>query len=317
MLNIKIMESIKLTVKQLILNIKYIFSNFTPVFSLVFFLIVGVTLPIVFFPYFVIAGVETIISISIPLLLILGGISYNWKNSTLHQNEQITKSNKITYWVSIVLVLFFVGNLQTILMEVMNYICSSFGLFLENWSFLSDQTIPVLNYSNINFINYFYFTEINLMLVFSLFFLISRFFKNVKNYYICVLLMFILSVIFGGGLNEFFGGLDYMGKKGEGDTLFNTFPSFKPSMFPKYMFLPSLIICPFFTISEFYTHSIAIHLSGATWGHYNVHDRSLILLFVFSFTDNSWQWSIVMLMPYIWMASSFSIGVLHNHLSRK
>ncbi len=304
---------LKLLIKRFIFNMEYIFSNFYVWFIFAGFLFLGLLLPTIFFPFFVIGGVQVIFSISIPLLVVLGGVSYNWKKSTLMNNEILTKSNKFVYWLSIILVIFVIGNIQQFCMELINYLSSLAGILLNNWSFLGDDYINSLNYNNVNAINYIYAIEINLVIVFSIFFMTGRFFSNIKNYYIFISVLMIFSFIFGGGLSEMFTLYELNNPINPSSTnFFLTYPKFYPPLFPKQMFLPTLLISPFFSSSTFYTHTISWSIAGHSTSTYT----KTILPFLLTFTKDNWQWSLTMIMPYIWLVTSLITGVLNSKLPK-
>ncbi len=325
------LTNFKLIIKHFILNIKYIFSNPFSLFALIFFMLIGSLLPTVLFPFFVIGGIQVIFSVSIPLLIILGAVSHNWRNSTFMKNENLTNSSDVIYWMSIILVIFIVGNIQQLSMELMNYLFSILDILLDNWAFISTAHVPFLKYDNINAINYIYAMEINLVIVFSVFFMINSFFSNVKNYYIFILGLMILAIIFGGGLSEMFTTSQWKSTYGEHEIFENyrlTNPVFHPAMFPKQIFIPILAISPFYSSSEFYLHTITWGISGhnaapfesatSTVQHFMTASyASSQLPFLLTFTSETWQWSLMMIMPYFWLSLSLTTGILKAKFSKK
>ncbi|NQX83220.1 MAG: hypothetical protein HRS50_00700 [Mycoplasmataceae bacterium] len=261
----------------------------------------------IFIPFALSGSVKLILSVTIPALIFLGYLSYNWKRSTLNINEQISGTNRMVYYSSLLLTLFVIGNIFSFIMLGLDIGFGELGWQLKDWGFLNGERLNGINYGKVNWFNVFYSYQINILLIFSIYFFMNRFFKNIKNYFIFFLILVFLGVIFGGTMNTYFSGFSTIdGTQNSTGQL--VYARYYTVTFPDAMFIPSLIY-PFFGISEFYQLSVSTMLS-------NYSRESAPWPFLVMFNKDMWQWSMVIIIPYIHIGTYIFFGIMTSYIKK-
>lgn len=303
-------DRVKLIIKQFLFQIKYVFSNPTALLMMVFFLLCGTLLQSVLIPFRVAGAVKLELEVITPMLLLLGGLSYNWRKSTLHKNEEITKTNSNVYYMSLLLTLIFIGNMLTGAMMLLDWGTTSLGWSLADWGFLSGSRESSIDWNNIRFENILYIVETNILLTFAFYFFFHRFTTNEKSYYVVVLVTLILMVIFGGSLNQYFGGYRTLdGQSGSAASNSIVYGHFQTWTFPEEMFVPSLLL-PFYSTGTFFNESFTA--AGS-----NMWSEKQVLLFGIKFAQDSWQWSMVVIMPWIYIGVFGFAGIFMSKIKKQ
>lgn len=200
----KIKRKSKLSVKQFILNTKFLFSNKYIYFNTLLFILLTEVISCIFSPFAITGAIKLEIGISIPILLILGSLSFEWKRSTLNKNQIINGISKFDYYISLIITIFVWGNILMILFLSIDSIFFELGLQLNNWIWEGGERIEggKLNLQLVTMIGLIYVVQLNLLILFAIYFVAHRLFPNIKSYYIFICIITIICVIFGGLLNN-------------------------------------------------------------------------------------------------------------------
>ena len=227
------------------------------------------------------------------MLIILGSSTYTFRNSSLFNNLSIFGVNKSMFYISQFLTLFVIGTMLTISFNLIIFILGKAGILLNSLSISSKYGTNIRVSVGTNVFQYsslvilIYLSNLNIILTFSIYFLVHKFSKNIKNYYFVIIGLLILSFCFGAFLNSFFD--DSYGSHGEG--IF-----YEPNIFPNWMFIPSLFY-PFFGVNQMFAYGVSMvgtnkwHI-GENIGAFGKH------FFEVNFVDY-WQWAMVFIQPYI------------------
>gem|GEM_PF-1436539 len=104
-----------------------------------------------------------------------------------------------------------------------------------------------------------YLTNLEILLSFSIYYLLHSFVKNIKNYYLLLCIFIVLAIIFGGTLNTFFVSGDMSTRTIPFHSVDSKIPGRNDVLFPKEMFLISLIMMPFYGIGQQFTFGVTLY----------------------------------------------------------
>lgn len=288
---------------KLLLNFKALTKISAFLYSTIFCIFLAGIIVVVFMPFVTMGGVQISFVVNIPLMIILGGLSYNWKQSSLSKNEKGFGDNKIVNHLSNLSFVFIIGALLFFLLNMCNIILAQSDLLLDGFVWDDNVNLTQLMWDRINWANYFYSFIINILVTYSVFFIVYRLIRDQKNYYIFVVIMLILFLIFGASVNGFFGAEVEPNTNLDG----NVVPEFNNTPFARIMFIPSLFF-PFYGAAQYYQTTVQLLLGNH--GHPGL-SMSIENDFVFKiFTGESWRWTLTFLQPWIVIMTSFTVGTL-------
>ena len=298
---------------NVIFNVKTILKNWRSLLFLVVFFIIGVSVSIIFIPYSVSGGIDFFISVTFPMLIILGAITYNLRNSSLYENSNLSGTNKFTFYVSQFLTLFVVGTSLSLSFNFLMYILGEMGILLNiltvSSKFGSDVRIPagtnIFKYSSL--IILIYLSNLNIVLTFSVYFIIHGLSKNIKNYYSVVVMLLVIGFCFGAFINTYFDD-SYRGYSDPGGGIF-----YEPNIFPNWTFIPSLFY-PFFGLNQMFVYGVS--MVGINKWHIGEHIGTMGQNFFKINFAISWQWAIVFIQPYIFIIFSTIIGIIISMIQK-
>ncbi len=315
------MEQIKLTVKQVILNFKYLFSSYMNIiFLLLPVILVSLTVPTFLFSINDAYGITVCVAIMTSLFVLYNGIVYQFRNSTLYNQSQLTKNNKWIFNLSSLMTLFIVG--------ISIYIIQLFILqFMAMFGFLARNIVGSLS-SNITFRLFkmpmgwnFYWASILILICFSFSFFVSRVIKSSKGYFIVTMSLIILTIIFGATFNDYFKS-QYTFKDIDGEELrMYIYQGNVKAIFPEYMYIPSLLF-------PVYAPAQMFNKSGCAAAWEQTSDGYHYATGFFKYGGNlwtwqedwwfktnglqstAWRWNILYFVPYFHIVGWFGLGMV-------
>ncbi|BDU67516.1 MAG: hypothetical protein TYPL_1690 [Candidatus Tyloplasma litorale] len=239
-----------------------------------FFAIILVT---IFVPYQMSGGVLLLTFETLPLFLFVGWTGYVLRKTTTYKNMEIQGVHKNTFYISQLITLFIMANIMSVVFLSFLWFLGMNSVLLHDWGFSSGsrEAVNIFNYGA--WINWIYITQLNFILVFSIYFMFHSIIKKQNTYYVLVIIIYIFGVIFGGVLNNFFqlpfGSYFQYGDEGVNsvvdydnqtiyvlkdewlDTTYQYYIDynyFSRGLMPTSMFIPSLFY-PFYGLGQFAT----------------------------------------------------------------
>ncbi len=308
----------KTLLTQINLNIKSITNNKSSILLSILIIVIALLLPIVFIWFWASAGLVY----TIPILCITGvyfsTLHYETRNSSLYKNITLTKSNKWIFNLSVMITLLLVGFVISIGLFFILTIINKFDLLL----------VDILKYSNRNSIegNSYYIISFKILplvtlysvamslLTFSISFFACYFISNRRTYLIIIVSVAIITMIFGGALNDYF---DVVGAGDDNISMLNN----SLSLFPNDLYWFSWLIptfAPGQIISEAYESTKTIFKDGewntvTTWHETNT---SIIWEIIFD-PKNDNRWKFLVWTPFIQSSFYLCGGVILSKVIRK
>ncbi|NQX83534.1 MAG: hypothetical protein HRS50_02385 [Mycoplasmataceae bacterium] len=255
----------------------------------------------------------------LPIIILISGVvfgtcSFNWKNSTLHKNFNITGNNSFNFHISILVIMLIVGIISLFLMIGVLFVWDYLGLLLLTW--MTSGHKQIYNFKSFPYGEIIYVVILIILINFSISFALQYLIKNQKTYYVIVLCFLILEIIFGGGLNNYFGWYS-VASNGQ------NYVQFSPSMFPALFFIPSLFF-PFYSPTQLFASlSQTFEIGRETWSG---SDFSIFYLLPLN-NDGMFHsridgfntaicWNIIMILPYVYISLFGVIGVVLSKIKR-
>lgn len=268
-------------------------------FYIFIFVFSAVIVALFLIPFYNVGGIQIGFAVDIPLMIILGGISYNWKKSTLGKNEKIGGYSSRENHTPTILFLLIIGNALFLILLIINLFLGSLGLLKGSyvWDNVLEDRLDRLHWENVNWFNIFYAVEINIFVSYFVYFLFYKLFYSVKTYFIFVLVLFILFIMFGAAFNDY---SESTKTETSGSTLVT--PAYNAVLFPDVMFIPSLFF-PFYGAAQFYQSAVQRPL--ADYGNMTSSNYAFRI-----FTNDSKAWTAIVLQPWIVMTTFFMGGTL-------
>ncbi len=296
-------QKIKSIINISLLNFNILLRNYKNLWYFGIFFFVAIITPIVFMPYNFSGGEEIVFYLTTPLFIVLGWLTYNFRLSSLYGNLSISGITKNEFYLSSIFTIFIIGNILTITFVPVVFILGKLGgIFMSEWGFLGGKTFPsginLFEYSSL--VNLIYISNLDIIVVFSVYFLVHNLFLNIKTYYSFVFAIIILNIVLGGVLNTYF------------DDAYNIegrYIPYKVNLFPDSYFIISLFF-PFYGIGQQF--SFGVNLTGINY--YGIGNMGHF--FTINWNNNGWQWSIVLIQPYIWILFSFVSGLIINKFKK-
>ncbi len=311
------MESIKLTVKQIILQFKTLLKS--PIQVLLILLIpflITTTLPIFFFGMKDSYGVTVTLSVSIVVFILYSYFVGEYRKSTLYKNLQSTKSNKWIFNLSSFVSIFIIGILVFFFHFALMFIYSKLNLLQVSILKKLNTDINEIQMFQLPFMWTVYWVSVIIGVSFSISFALYRVVKEAKTYYITIIIIVILGIIFDSTFNNYF--MTSAWSNGEVmDSLF--FGGSVRALFPNSFYWPS-IIYPFYAPSQMLTVAGMKTLVNKSDGLASMKYIAFWKWQVNSdyiaagLNPNAWRWNLLYFLPYIhssmWIASGISISKL-------
>lgn len=293
--NSKQANSIKNIYKYVMFNLKSVLTSKFNAIAVFSFMIFALIMPLIFFPYKLVGGTMLMIYLSLPIFIILGWLTYSYRNSTLFNNIRISSFSKNSWYIAQLLTVIIIGNFISFFFWMFVISMGEFGWLLSEWIFeggarIESGTYVFQNYALLYMI---YITNVNILVVFGVYFIIKSFASNIKSYFIVVIILMILGIFFTGTLNSYYSG----GPNPEGEM------EIYANIFPVYLFVPTLFY-PLFGVGQFTTSAVTRNGFKEDNGIYN--------FFIFKFTNETWYWTAILLQPYAYILASAIIGSVFN-----
>ncbi len=298
------MESIKLIIKQIILDIKYFINNRMNLLLSGMFVLAPMILVIFIMPIERTLSFVLFIGSVAPAMLIYISINYTIRSGTLNKNIRTTKNNKYIFNISnliffyIVLLLYFYIDLLSI------NLISMMGLLKKDW--IGAGTYKIHFWWTLDLRLLYSIIELG-FISFAILFLSQYLIKTKKGMYTLVLSLILLQVVYGGCFNSYFykaywtGGTPYNGDR---------VPMFQSSAFPNSLYWPTLLFYPLFGASQ-HVASLKIIFGRDETAH------SMVKWFVWlkdGMSDNGlnypMRWNILWFSSWIYSFTLIFLGLL-------
>ncbi len=318
------MSEIKLVVKQIILNIKSMFSNWFNIALILLIPIIILTLPVFFIPLNYSFSIVFCIISSITSFIVYERVSYSFKKSTLYNNQKLSKNNKWIYNLSTIFTMILIVWSVVLFSVLILIILNNFDLLLDDY--LKNKREEKFNLYKTPWLFFIYQLTLLTLVFFSLSYFIEKVAISSKSYYSSLISLLILIIIFGGAFNNYFltpqRYVDEKNNKVFNYAIFN-YPGHE-SIFPSYIFAPSLLF-PFFAPAQ-----MMIAIGNITHFHYDsninewVHKvskwnnfspwlwekKSYMQLLDPAIQSPVWKWNILWIVPYFHIIGWFLLGRL-------
>ncbi len=299
------MDSLKLVVKQNILNIKQVILNKMNIMFLSFIVIIALLIPMVFIPLSMAYPVVFLITLIPVNGSVFSTINFNLKKSTLNKNYNITKSNRWVFNISTILTMMLFSFIIFNLIYVFLIIFGQFGILLSAWRQYPDSSVVNGVYNDLIDIGIYSLTLYSVIIIslitFSISFFFSHFISSQKTYFMFILTSLILTIVFGGSFNDYF----YL-PQDVGATFQNN------PIFPKQIYWITLLF-PFGPSGQ-----LLRNIGRLSEGHYlvdpagnisNWYGGSLGVFRIITF-NNTPIWNLTLVMPYIQIITFGSLGIV-------
>ncbi len=270
--------------------------------------LIGGLLSGIFFPFTLSSPFDYFLMVTFPILVVLGWYNYSIRNSNVQMGLNTIGHSKLESYGAQFISTWILGTLLTIWFLISFEAYAQMGLILKAyWANPKHDWIPDVNtvmFNNSHWIlNLIYVYNLNILVTFSLFYLVHIVIKDQKQYYIALLVLILLTFIYGGMLNEFF----------ESATTYGNgvwYPEFKRGIFPEYMFWPSLMF-PYFSVNSMFSYGFTLTaIEHREW----FESFSTLTHYGNTFWHISWtysrKWTLVFFAPYVWVGFSALGGTL-------
>lgn len=235
----------KLVIKQLILNFKYVFSNGRMLILMTSFILVPMLLGMVLIPFRYAIALYFAIAAIIPASILYISTSFAWRKGTLYKNMMITKNKKYYFYLSSFIAMLITAYAMSIIFILGMSILNSIGVLIFDWlGTWQSKPYEMLSIFNLALVySLFEFT----LVMFGMLFLAQHILNTEKSMYSLVTIILFLMIIYGAVFNNYFAGYWlYSNADGSVDFYYN----FDGSLFPSFLFYPTLILFPLFAPSQ-------------------------------------------------------------------
>ncbi len=270
-------------------------SKMFPIMVAIFFAMVLIA-TFVFVPYNWGVGLFYIAYLQLPCLIMMGWITYNVMDSVIYKNIRSSGIGTVAFFVAQLATILIIGNILTLIFWPIVWVMAHYGLFIANWADKTSQATTIFNpLSNHTWILILYCAELTIGVTFAFYFIIQFWVTNIKVYYLIVVPTILLSIIFGGVINDYFfkavgyGGdyIHWITANGDStqwhydnkvteqyyvtedyynevlnDMWTNHGLMIQKNIFPKWMF-PFTLFFPFYGVGQFASTAVALN---STWG---------------------------------------------------
>ncbi len=281
------------------------FVSLVKKWSLYLYVLLTITIAIfasvIFLPYELMGGVFYLFAMMFPVLLILGQSSYTIKQSTIYENIATSGINKLRFYSSQLIISLIFTFMISIIFWLSIFLIGLFPVFLDGWMGNAIKVNPFVNPFTNQVIaqNLLYITFISSFVTFSVYFLVQQFVNSSLYYNMTMFSLLVIGLIFSGSLNNFF---EIVYGSNSAELIIGK------NMFPTTMFIPSLFV-PSFGLGQFTTASVTQNSMPVITTFVSRGLMENINLIFYSFKNN-WQWTMVLLQPYLIFILYISIGIL-------
>ncbi len=286
-------DIIKFNFKSLIKHKMFVWA------TLSFFAMVLIA-SMVFVPYNWGVGLFFIAYLMLPCFIILGWTGYNIMTSVLYQNVRTSGIGSFSFYIAQLITIFIIGNILSLFFWPIVVLAAHFNLFILGWFDKAAQATTIFNpLSNFTWVLIIYNIQLTIMVVFSFYFVIQFWVSDIKVYYLIIVPTILLSIIFGGVINDYF--TKPMGWENPDPASGEAWSMHQIEMiggaFPDWMFWPSLLF-PFYGVGQFATAAIALNAT-----HFGIEGAQSVQFWnwfiINPLIGESWKWWLVLIQPYV------------------
>lgn len=297
-------KKIQFTMNKTWLSLKSVVRNKATFLMMILFPFLSMVPIVFFFPFWAAAAYVIQINVILTTSMIYANINFNFKKSILRSNEKLVISNRTPLYMSTIIVIFIFVSLSSLLQLGLLFFLNHFHLLLGDWVFGNPAT-RWYDLTYLKFGAWFWSIYWTMLLTFSIFFLFRNLIETEKNHYVFTLAMIIIAFIWGGSLNDYYGG----GITQFGDEYEKTI---KLGLFPDAFYWPTLILFPFFAPGQL--ASVNADFTILSDGHLfisnELYTHSLIHLSFNPLYIDRAAWNATIMMPFIHFGIFTTIGLL-------
>lgn len=323
-------EVSKLTITQIWLNLKTIFTDYKNILLMVSVIFIMLLVSIIFIPIHLGYGIVINVTSSIILASVYSSVNHTYRHSTLFSDSRLTRSNRYVFYISTIMTMSIVAIFSFTFTFLCLIVINHSNLLLMNWFFYEDrfteggQTV----YFNPQLFAISILVILQIVLImFSLSFAFQHIIDNKVTYFGLIISIEILIIIFGGAFNSYFWPYS-ADKIPEGGVIFAGDP-----LFPMKIYWLSAIN-PFFstgsqaniamTISKIHVHledgKVVNDLYTYGWTSFlNLTEDGVghKTLFEIYGSNNTDMWKLMTWMPVIESLIFIGIGLLISRFKTK
>lgn len=311
-----IYKNLKLIIKQLILNLKYLLSTYSMILIMFLTILIVSIVPVVFMPLKYSFGVIVTMIIILDTGMIYSSCSINFRKSTLYSNLNISGNIKENFNISVLLTMLLFSMVVLFTMIGVLEIWNVAGMLLSDWATTSHKI--QFDFKKIPYIALIYCVSLLTVIVYGFSFAIHHIVKTQKTYYVIILCIFLLALLFGGGFNDFFDS--YVSGGTSGNPYDFSIVSFKPGLYPKEMFIPSMLL-PFFPTSQLLTSisevfDVDARQSIQSFNIFYLLPLNSNIISADPSISTAFAWDSLYFLPYIWIIVFYLIGKSTSKIKR-
>lgn len=297
----------KVVLNKTSLSLRAIFKNKAIMVLLILFPFLSIIPASIFMPFYAGAGFLVQLNVILTTGLIYGTIVFGFKHSTLNKNEKLlTKSRSVSYLSALFVIaclVFISSGIQLIFMIIFNKL----NFLMSNWAFTSSEGRGY-DLSYLRYGAWIWSIFWTMMITFAIFFATRRFISSEKSHYFVVCGILVVSLIWGGSLNDYWAATVYVESIGTNDS------KIIPTLFPRNLYWPTVIVFPFYAPGQIASRAadFTITTNGEQWGEYSrlSFDQPLIHLSWAKDYEFRAEWNALILAPIIWTAFLTSMGII-------
>lgn len=305
-------NEIKILIKKVILLIKKALSTSTSYFLFILFPLLSTVPVIFFFPFWAAASFVVQINVITTTALIYASVNFEYESSTLYDNEFLLKSDKKFKNASGFIVTLLFVLITSIIQFLFLMSWNELNLLMPNW--LSTQAESDRGYlltlmpMGAWFWSIFWTTTI----VYLLFSVCGKWVSSKINFYSIAMIILTLSFVWGGSLNDYWGG-SYQLPDGSYER------ELIRSLYPKELYWPTLILFPLYAPGQMASQTAdftIISLSTGQWDSFRNYGSNVIHLSFNTDWPNRKEWNWLVLMPVVWSAALFIFVFILNKTNK-
>ncbi len=290
------------SIDLVLFNLRALSKKWVVLAMISIFFIIGLTTPAVFVPYYGSIPIFFLTYLIIPIFIILGWNGYNVRNSTMYLNINSSGLGRKTFYIGQIITVSIVGNVLTLFFWPLVVIIGHLQWFNLDWStqMFTNEKWVIQPFVNGTWILIFYEVQVTIGVTFAIYFATQSIISNHNTYYIVVITLVLLSVIFGGAINDYFlqtpgglsysaiiktsldNGVDYVKVDGQFYVLDSAWIKVEEAMwksneikayggtFPTTIFIPTLFF-PFFGVGQFGSAAVGLQSTQhLMWNNENI-----------------------------------------------
>ncbi len=260
--------------------------------------------PMIFFPFWGCAAFVVQVNVLLVSSLVYGTIVFGFKKSTVNKNHNLITKNKWVVYISSLLVMFIFVFLSSIIQYGLLIILNKLGLLMPNWLQSSNTSDRGYNLLNIKFGAWIWSIFWTMIITFGIYFSLRSFIKTEKAHYFLSLSIIIIAFIWGGSLNDYWGGT----VKIDGDY----YNAIITALYPRTLYWPTVVAFPYFAPGQMASRcaDFTIVTNGFQWGDFAALSQKPLIHFMNSSIPDHKEWNALIYMPIIWTGFLFVLGLL-------